>query len=126
MPFEYCSILFFHYCFENTAYEIDDILQIENTKSKLLYVQRMLSGLMRLENSWIDDNSIKEACKLSLSENMKEYYNNKTLYQPNYSKAFRKKLKDIKAAQIPNRIPILIAKRAAVFILVCILSFSAV
>nr|WP_301281491.1 DUF4367 domain-containing protein [Anaerocolumna aminovalerica] len=47
-------------------------------------------------------------------------------YKPNYSNSFRRKLKRIKAAQNPYEVFRLIAKRVAVFIAVCILSFSAV
>lgn len=126
LPFEYRNLLFFRYCFENTTFEIGNILEIENAKSKLLYVQRMLSRLMELNNTWIDNNSIKEACKLALQEDKNFYDSMEVFYKPNYSNSFRRKLKRIKAAQNPYEVFRLIAKRVAVFIAVCILSFSAV
>lgn len=126
LPSEYRSILFFRYCFNNTPSETDRIIEIENSIGKLRYIQKMLSGLMGINNSWIDDNSIERACKIALIEETKDYNNIEVLHKPNYSKAFIRKLKDIKVKQNPNNILILIAKRIAVFILVCILSFSAV
>ncbi|MEY8352847.1 DUF4367 domain-containing protein [Lachnospiraceae bacterium 54-53] len=126
LPFEYRNILFLRYCFEDTAFEIDKILQIKNTESKLLYIQKMLSQLIGLENIWIDDGSMKRACKLSLAQNMKDYNRIKILRQPNYSSDFRRKLKDINIKQNSMRMLMLTAKRVAVFIIVCIFSFSAV
>lgn len=34
LPLEYQHILFFKYCFGNTIFEIEEILNIENTKGK--------------------------------------------------------------------------------------------
>ncbi len=126
LPSEYRSIIFFRYSFNNTPSETDRILEIENSIGKLRYIQKMLSGLMGINNSWIDDNSMERACKIAIIEDTKDYNNIKVLHKPNYSKAFRRKLKDIKIKQNPNNILMLLAKRVAVFILVCILSFSAV
>lgn len=124
LPFEYRSLLFFRYCFGNTVYEIDDILETENTEYKLLYVHNMLSRIMGLENSWIDGDSLKLACKLSLTENMRDYNNIEILRQPTYSTNFRRKLKDIKVGRNTKGVTMLILKRVAVFILVCILSLT--
>ncbi|HHX62449.1 MAG TPA: DUF4367 domain-containing protein [Epulopiscium sp.] len=126
LPSEYRSILFFRYCFNNTPSETDRLLEIENSIGKLRYIQKMLSDLMGINNSWIDDKSMERACKIALIEDTKDYNNIGIVHKPNYSKAFRRKLKDIKIKQNPNNILMLIAKRVAVFILVCILSFSAV
>lgn len=126
LPSEYQNILFFRYCFESTDYEIENILETENTKKKLLYIQDLLSKIMKLENSWIDENSLKESCKLALEESMKDYNNIEELHQPIYSKDFRRKLKDIKIPQKSNKIFMAMAKRVAIFILVCFLSFSTV
>lgn len=126
LPLEYCNLLFFRYCFENTTFEIGRILEIENAESKVLYVQRMLSSLMELNNIWIDNNSMKQACKLALQDDMKFYDKMEVQYKPKYSNAFRQKLKKIKAAQNPYEMFRLIVKRVAVFVVVCILSFSAV
>lgn len=126
LPSEYQNILFFRYCFESTDYQIDNLLEIENTKDKLLYIQDFLSKIMKLENSWIDDNSLRKSCRLALEESMKDYNNIEALHQPTYSKSFRRKLKDIKIPQNPNRILMIIAKRVAIFVLVCFLGFSTV
>lgn len=126
LPLEYRSILFFRYCFNNTPSETDKILEIENSIGKLRYIQKMLSGLIGLNCSWIDDSSMERACKVALIEDTKDYSNTLILHKPNYSRAFRRNLKDIKIKQNPNNILMIIAKRAAVFIFVSILSFSAV
>ena len=126
LPIEYQNILFFRYCFGNKYNEIDNLLGIENTKEKLLYIQDSLSRIMKSENLWIDDNSLKKSCKLALKESMKDYNNVEILHRPTYSKSFRKKLKGIKIIQNPNRIFAVIWKKVAVLVLVCFLSFSTV
>ncbi len=126
LPFEYKSILFFRYCFNSTPSETDKILKIENSKNKLRCIQKMLSCFMDLGNSWIDDNSLKKACEIALVRDSKDYNNIEILRKPNYSKNFRRKLKDIRIRQSTNNIFMLIAKRVAVFVLVCVLSFTTV
>lgn len=123
LPFDDYNILFFRYCFKNSVSEISKILDIENTEGKLRYVHKILSVLMGLENSWIDEKSMEEACKLALMEYKKEYDNIAIELQPNYSKTFRRKLKGI---QFNNSLSIfaLIMKRVAIFILLCLLGFS--
>lgn len=125
LPSGYRNILFFQYCFNSTPAETDKILEIENAIDKLPYVQKMLSGIMGLQDSWIDDDSMGKACQMVLIETTKDYENAEVLHKPNYSKDFRRRLKDIKIKQNLNNIPMLIAKRVAVFILVSILSLSA-
>ena len=68
---------------------------------------------------------MEKACQIVLIETTKDYEDAEVLYKPNYSKDFRRRLKDIKIKQNLNNIPILIAKKVAVFILVSILSLSA-
>jgi hypothetical protein len=126
LPFEYKNIFFFRYYFNSTPSETDKILKIENSKNKLRYIQKMLSCFMDLGNSWIDDNSLKKACEIVLIEDAKNYDNIEILHQPNYSKNFRRKLKHIKIRQVPNKKFMLTAKRVAIIILVCILSFTTV
>lgn len=126
LPLEYRNILFFRYCFNTTPSEIEEMLDIENSISKLRYIQRMLSGFMGLKNSWIDNESMKKSCQIALAEETKIYDNIIGLHQPNYSKDFRRKLKEIKIKQNSNRIFMSIAKRVAIFILVFLLSFFAV
>ncbi|HHX62356.1 MAG TPA: DUF4367 domain-containing protein [Epulopiscium sp.] len=125
LPSEYRNILLFHYCFNSIPNEIDKVLEIENAISKLPYVQKMLSGLMGLEDLWIDEGSMQKASQIVLTEMAKDYENVEVLHRPDYSKEFRQKLKTIKIKRNPKRMLMLMAKRAAVFILVCILSISA-
>jgi hypothetical protein len=126
LPLEYRNILFFRYCFNNSPSKTEKIFEIENVIGKLRYIQKMLSAFMGLKDSWINDNSMKKACEIALIEDTKDYDNTLALHKPNYSKSFRRKLKDIKIKQNPNNIFMLITKKVAIFILVCILSFSAV
>lgn len=125
LPLEYRNILFFRYCFNITPSDTEEMLEIENSISKLRYIEKLLSELMGLKNSWIDNESMEKACQIALAEENK---NNNTirLHQPNYSKDFRRKLKEIKIKRNSNRIFMSIAKKVAVFILVFFLSFSAV
>lgn len=126
LPFEYRNILFFRYCFNNTPSETDKILKIENSKNKLRYIQKMLSNFMGIENSWIDNNSMEEACQLALSENIKIDDSVEILQKPIYSKNFRRELREVNIKQNNNNIFILVAKKAAIFILVFIMSLSTV
>lgn len=126
LPSEYRNILFFRYCFNNTPSETDKILGIDNAKGKLRYTQKMLSNFMGLDGLWIDDNSMKRACEIALVEDTKDYDNTQTLHEPKYSKVFNRKLKDINIKQNPKSIFMSLAKRVAVFILVCLLSFSSI
>lgn len=126
LPLEYRNILFFRYCFNTNPSETEEMLEIENSISKLRYIQKMLSGFMGLENLWIDDNFMKKSCQIALAEDDKNYDNIIGLHQPNYSKDFRRKLKEIKIRRNFNRIFMLVAKRVAIFIFVVFLSFSAV
>lgn len=123
LPFEYRSVLFFRYCFNNTPSETDKILKIENSKNKIRYIQKMLSNFMGIKNSWIDNNSMEEACQLALSADMRNYDSIEILEKPIYSKSFRKKLKELNIKQ-DNNIFFLIAKKAAILILVFIMSLS--
>lgn len=126
LPAEYRNILFFRYCFDNSPCETDNILGIENSVGKLPYIQKNLSNLMGFNDQWIDNDSMERACHIALMKETKEYDNNQIMHKPNYSKNFRKKLKNIKINQNHNGIFISLAKRVAIFILVSILSFSAV
>lgn len=126
LPQEYRNILFFRYSFNSSPSQTDSILETENSKAKLRYAQKMLSSFMHLENSWIDNDSMGKACQIALREATKDYDNVEVLYKPNYSRDFRRKLKDIKVEQNINRIAMLIAKRVAIFLLVALLSFSTV
>lgn len=126
LPLEYRNILFFRYCFNTNPSETKEMLEIENSISKLRYIQKMLSGFMGLKNSWIDNETMKKSCQIALAEETKIHDNIIGLHQPNYSKNFRQKLKEIKIKRNSYRIFMSIVKRVAVFILVFLLSFSAV
>lgn len=124
LPLEYTNTFFLRYCFDTTPSETEKMLEIKNSIGKLRYVQKMLSGFMGLKNSWIDNDSMKKACQIALAEEAKDYDNTESLHKPNYSKVFKRKLKEIKIKQNSNRIFMSIAKRVAIFVLVCFLGFS--
>lgn len=124
LPSEYKSILFFSYCFNSKPTEINKILEIDNSVGKLRYTEKMLSNIMGLEKKWIDVESMKAACKLALDEYLKDYNNIEIKNKPNYSMDFRRKLRDISINRnIPSKLKF-ITKRVAIFILICLLSFS--
>jgi hypothetical protein len=126
LPLEYQHLLFFKYCFGSSIIEIDEILKPENTEGKLLYVENMLSRRIGLDNSWIDSKSMKDACELTLKEYMKEYDILEKTEAPNYSKAFRRRLKEIRTAQNLYESYGIIVKKVAVFILVSLLGLSTI
>lgn len=126
LPLEYRNILFFRYSFNTAPSDTEEMLEIEKPISKLRYIQKMLSGFMGLKDSWIDNESMKKSCQIALAEETKIHDNIIGLHQPNYSKDFRRKLKEIKIKRYPSRIFMSIAKIVAIFILVFVLSFSAV
>lgn len=126
LPLEYHNILFFRYCFNNTPTETDRILETVDSIGKLRYTHKLLSDFMGLGNLWIDNDSMKKACDIALLEGTNDYDNIQILQKPNYSKDFRRKLKNIKINQNLNSIFVSIAKRVAIFIIVAIVSFSAV
>lgn len=126
LPFEYRSILFFRHCFGNSASEMENILGIQNSEEKLCYIQKMLSHLIGFKDSWIDDESMKKACRLALKNDMVEYKKMEPPEKPKYSSSFRKKLKGIRIKGDLSKIILSIGKKVAIFILVCILSLSAV
>lgn len=125
LPFDLSKILYFKYCFNSTAYEIDNVLGTDNSEIQLFYAHKMLSNLMGLGDYWIADKSLKEASELALIEEMKDYNNFEIIQNPDYSKKFRKELKEIKIKRKATGTLVLLAKRVAVFILILILSFSA-
>jgi len=89
LPLEYRNILFLGYCFNSTPHEIDTTLEIENSISKLIYVQKALCGFMGLENSRIHHDCMKSACQKAIIEETKDYENIEPLHKPNYSKELK-------------------------------------
>lgn len=124
LPLEYKNILFLRYCFDSTFLEVNKILEMDYSMGKLRYTLKMLSNTLGLDNKWIDDNSMKKICELALDEEMKTYSSSKIKHKPDYTRNFKKKLKDIDIKEKANITSI--GKRVAVFILVCLLSFSVI
>lgn len=125
LPVEHQNILFCRYCFNNIN-KIDNILDIEKSEAKLTYVKNMLSRFMGLVDTYIDNGSMKEACDLALTKNMKEYESVELSYDPKYSNEFRRRLKAIKIKQSWTNKVGSITKWAAIFVLVPIISFSTI
>ena len=126
LPFEYQSILFFHYCIGYTASEIEKILGMTNIEGKLNYLVKLLSGIMGFGRTWIDMGSMKEACKLALEEAVKEYDSTQISYKPKYSNVTRKKLVGIQIKSSPAQVFLFAAKQVAIFVLILIMAFSSV
>lgn len=126
LPKEYQDIIFFKYCFKSTSEEINNLLNIEDSENKLIYIQDLLSKIMKLENSIIDEKSLTESAKSALKESMKNYDSIEILHKPDYSKSFRQKLKDVKVLRKNYNIIFKITKRIAVFVLISFLGFSTV
>ncbi len=126
LPFEYQSILLFRHCFHNTVPGIEEMLGAENAQGKLNYLEKLLSGLLGLRDTWIAAASMEEACKLVLEGIMEEYDSARIVYKPEYSKSFRQKLKEIRIKKSPAKVFLFVAKQVAIFLLVLFLAFSSV
>lgn len=124
LPDEYGNILFYSYCFNHTFSEIDEVLETKESDLKFLYIKNLLSSVMNLGDSWIDDESMEKACEIALEESIKEFCDIGDIsveedsiddYEQN---SIYIKKKDIK------RIFALIAKNAAIIIFVCLAGLS--
>lgn len=124
LPDEYRNILYSKYCFEDIPSMTEKILGIESALGKSRYIQKLLSIALGLTDSWIDDLSMKKASQRALEEEINGFDSIEINYKPNYSKEFRKKLKGIKVSSNINRFYLVIAKRVAILILICGLSFA--
>lgn len=125
LPIEYRNLLFLHYCFGFSADEIACILETDQVRGKIQYVKKMLSEIMGLDEALMDDSSLEQASQIALQQ-YTATDSTGAMTTPHYSSAFRKRLKEIKAAQSNGRPILLIAKRAAVILLVCVIGFSSV
>lgn len=123
LPLDYMNTLFFRYCFNFSPEDTDAMLETTHSVGRLRYARNMLSSFMGLEGALVDDHSMKLACEAALSTYVAQDVSN-VLRIPKYSNVFRKKLSVIKAAQKSKSMAIAIVKRVAVFILVCVISFS--
>ena len=126
MPAKYNNLLIYRYCFNNNFPELNDFFQINNSELVILYINKMLSNFMALNNFWIDDKSMKEACQLALKNSMKEYDDIEISEELNNSNVDINYLKSNKFKKKNKNVFILISKSAAVFILVCFLGFSSI
>ena len=125
LPTEYKNILFFRYCFGFSAIDTEKMLQIENAAGKWRYILKMLSVFMGVKDDVIDESSMKKAAQLALLQ-YTAYDDYEEQRNPRYSRAFRRKLKEIGSAQKSSNIIMLIANRVAIFVLVCAVSFCTV
>lgn len=123
LPIEYINTLFFKYYFDFTPADADAMLATTHSAGRLRYARKLLSHLMGLDNAVIDEHSIWLACEAALPEYIAQDISD-VWRIPKYSKAFRKRLRLIKAAQESTRLVVTVMKRVAVFILICAVSFS--
>ncbi len=126
LPVKYNNILIYRYCFNNNFLELNEFFQVDNSELELLYINKMLSNFMALNNLWIDDKSMKEACQLALKNSMKEYDYIEISEESKNSNIDINNLISNKIKKKSKNVFVLIAKSAAVFILVCFLGFSSI
>jgi hypothetical protein len=126
LPARYNNLLFYRYCFNNNFSELNEFFQIDSSELELLYIKKMLSSYMSLNNSWIYEKSMKEACQLALKDSMKEYDNIEISEESNNSNIDINKLTSNKIKKNSKNVFVLIAKSAAALILVCFLGFSSI
>lgn len=123
LPTEYINTLFFRYYFNFSPEDTDALLVTTHSAGRLRYVRNLLSHIMGLDDAVIDDHSMKLACEAALSEYIAQDASD-VWRIPKYSKAFRRKLKLIRAVQKSTNMAVVVMKRVAVFILICAISFS--
>lgn len=124
MPMEHQNILFLWYCFDQESYEIEELLGITQVEEMLKYMNKLLSRRMGLKDSWIDDESMEEACRHYFIQMMKEFHDMKVVGIPKYSREFREKLKGIRIRKSPATLSSIISKRVAAAVLISALGFS--
>lgn len=125
LPIEYLNLLFLYYCFGFSIEDIVCVLEIDRVQGKLRYVKMMLSEIMGLDGTLIDDASLEQASQIALQQ-YTAIDSTETMTTPHYSLAFRKRLKEIKAAQNNGRPILFILKRVAIIFLVCAIGCSSV
>lgn len=125
MPLEYQNILLLWYCFEQESSEIEEVLGVTQIEEKLKYVNKLLSRRLGLNDSWIEEESMEEACKQALIQMMRGYRHMKAVRNPQYSREFREKLKGIQIRKSPATLSAVISKRIAAAMLISALGFSA-
>ena len=125
LPTEYLDLLFLYYCFGFSISDIDYVMETDQVLGKLRYAKRLLSESIGLRGVQIDDASVREASQIALQQ-YTAIDPGEAMTIPHYSLAFRKQLREIKAAQNGGQMIFLIAKRVAIVILVCVISFSSV
>lgn len=123
LPMEYMNTLFFRYYFNFSPEDTDAMLVTTHSTGRLRYTRNMLSHFMGLDGAVIDDYSMNLACEAALSEYIAQDASD-VWGIPKYSNAFRKRLKQVKAAQKSTDMAITVMKRVAVFVLICAISFS--
>ncbi len=126
LPLEYQNILFSKYYFNSGPMETERVFGIENAKNKLSYIEKMLTYFMGLENTFIDKISLEKACEISINKITQEYESVVITKKPSYSKKFRRKVKEIKIKENLNQKIVGLSRKIAIFILICMLSFSTI
>lgn len=124
MPLEHQHILLLWYCFDLDSSEIEELLGITQVEEMLKYMNKLLSRRMGLKDSWIEGESMEEACRQYFIQMMREFHDMKAVGIPKYSREFREKLKGIRIRKSPATVSSVISKRVAAALLISALGFS--
>lgn len=124
LPLEYQNILFSKYYFNLTPLDTEEMFNITNARNKALYIEKLLSNFMGLEEEIINKNSFSKACRLLIDSTILNDYEIELDQTPNYSKKFKNNLKRLK---ITYKNPIRnILKKVATIILISSISISTI
>lgn len=121
LPLLYKEVLFYRYILETSREKANNDLNINNSNEILLYIQRILSLSLDLEDSLISDESIKKALKEYCNKDYENFKKISIAGQYNYSNNYWDKLKNINIKK-PKPKYSRILKRVAMFFLIFFIS----
>lgn len=124
LPYQMQSLLFMKHIFQLERRAAEDLLSIPHGKRELKYAELLLARSMGLaHNQFISDGCIKQAVQQVLDSGISHVEHEIPIEaKPRYSSKFRRRLKDIKAAQEYKR-PVVL-KRIGIGLVAAILSFA--
>ena len=115
-------LLFFRFSLGASPNDIKSTLEIDHPRGNYLYIQKLLSNLMGLENLWISNSSIEKATNILFERENLELENIEINNNLKLSKQYKDKIRSMGIGKSINKVTIL--KRVAAFFLVLALSFS--
>lgn len=115
-------LLYFRFSLGASPKDIKSTLEIDHPRGNYLYIQKLLSNLMGLENLWISNSSIEKATNILFERENLELENIEINNNLKLSKQYKDKIRSMGIEKKIRKTVIL--KRVATFFLIFALSFS--